>query len=341
MARSAIVLGGTGQVGVAAAERLAAAGWTVTVVSRGDRPAPPALREAGVRLVAADRHDGKALRRAIGDGADALIDITAYDAEDGRQLLDLQDDFGSLVVLSSSSVYRDAAGRTLDEARINGFPELPDPIPETQAIVPPGEATYSTRKAALEAVLAGARLPVTVLRPGAIHGPGSQHPREWWFVKRMLDARPLIPLAYGGASRFHTTSVRNIAALIQTALDHPGHRTLNIADPTAPTVRRIGEAIAKAVGYSGQLVDLPGATRPPLLGRTPWSTPLPFVLDTAAALALGYRPVTDYAAAAPAICADLVATADQGDWRGRFPILAAYPYDLFDYAAEDAALATS
>jgi hypothetical protein len=53
---------------------------------------------------------------------------------------------GALVVVSSASVYRDAAGRTLDEAAASGFPELPVPIPETQPTVEPGAATYSTRK---------------------------------------------------------------------------------------------------------------------------------------------------------------------------------------------------
>ena len=339
MARSAIILGGTGQVGLAATARLVASGWRVTVISRGDRPNPKDLLRPDIRLVTANRRDPVALARAIGPGADALVDVAAYDASDGRQLLTLQEDLGSLVVLSSSSVYRDAAGRTLDEARSHGFPDLPDPIPETQPIVAPGEATYSTRKAALEAVLDGARRPVTVLRPGAIHGVASQHPREWWFVKRMLDGRPAIPLAYNGASRFHTTSVLNIAALIETALDRPGTRTLNIADPIAPTIRQIGETIADVMGYRGRLLDIPGAERPPRIGRTPWSTPLPFVLDTRAAQALGYRPAADYAATCAAVCADLVATSAKGDWPALFPILAGYPYDQFDYAVEDAALA--
>jgi len=43
----------------------------------------------------------------------------------------VQNSVGALVIVSSSSVYRDDAGRTLDEAAQNGFPELPDPIAET------------------------------------------------------------------------------------------------------------------------------------------------------------------------------------------------------------------
>lgn len=151
MGRSAIVLGGTGQIGRAVVARLLAGGWSVTSVARR----APAEDVAGVRFVAADRHDPEALRQAVGDGADAVVDITAYDAEDGRQLLALKGDIGALVTISSSSVYRDALGRTLDEAAANGFPELPDPMSEEQPTVAPGPETYSTRKVALERTQTG------------------------------------------------------------------------------------------------------------------------------------------------------------------------------------------
>ena len=74
------------------------------------------------------------------------------------------------------------------------------PIPETQRTVAPGDATYGTRKVALEQELlaAGDRLPTTLLRAGAIHGPHCRTPRELYFVKRALDGRPVRVLAHGG-----------------------------------------------------------------------------------------------------------------------------------------------
>jgi nucleoside-diphosphate-sugar epimerase len=152
-----------------------------------------------------------------------LIDATAYNTDHVGQLIAVQGSVGHFIVVSSASVYRDGLGRTLDEASQTGFPELPDPIPETHPTVDPGPATYSTRKVALERhLLDEATAPVTVLRPCAIYGIGSRHPREWWFVKRILDRRPAIPMAYRGASRFHTSSVANIAALIRVAVGTAG-----------------------------------------------------------------------------------------------------------------------
>lgn len=336
MPRRAFILGGTGQIGRAVAGDLLAAGWNVTVSHRGAHPPPEQLVERGARIAVLDRDNPGSLSRALGTGADALIDTTAYDLGHARQLITVQGSIGSFVVISSSSVYRDNLGRTLDEASQNGFPEFPDPIAETQPTVDPGPTTYSTRKIALERhLLDESAAPVTILRPCAIHGLESRLPREWWFVKRILDHRRAIPLAYRGTSRFHTSSVANIAALTRVAVETPGHRVLNIADPSAPSVADIAAFIAQHLDYDGRIVEVDEQIYPPSVGRTPWSVPRPFVLDCQAALELGYSPATTYADAAKLVCDWLVATAGDGDWKERFPVLARYPRDLFDYAVED------
>jgi nucleoside-diphosphate-sugar epimerase len=337
MQRHAFILGGTGQIGRAVAREFLGANWSVTISHRGDRPAPRDLVELGVRVVTLDRNHTAEFSSALGAGADVLIDTTAYDRDHGSQLIAVQGCIGTFVVVSSASVYRDSLGRTLDEAMQNGFPELPDPIPETHPTVDPGPATYSTRKVALERqLLDDASTPVTVLRPCAIHGQNSRHPREWWFVKRILDRRPAIPLAYRGASRFHTSGVANIAALARVAAELPGSRVLNIADPDAPTVAEIAAFAARHLDYEGRIVGVDSPSYPPLIGRTPWSVPRPFVVDCRAARRLGYSPATTYADAVEATCDWLVNDAANGDWKERYPVLASYPRNHFDYDAEDA-----
>jgi nucleoside-diphosphate-sugar epimerase len=336
MSRHAFILGGTGQIGRAVARELLDASWSVTVSHRGDRPAPDDLVARGAKVVALDRDDPGQLSRVLGAGADALIDTTAYNRDHGGQLIAVQDRVGGFVVISSASVYRDDLGRTLDEAAQNGFPELPDPIPETYPTVDPGPTTYSTRKAALERhLLDDSVTPATILRPCAIYGRYSRHPREWWFVKRILDHRRAIPLAYRGTSRFHSSAVANIAALIRVAAEMPGRRVLNIADPVTPTVAEIATLIARHLGYDGRIVEVDDWSYPPTVGRTPWSVPRPFVLDCQAALSLGYAPATTYSDAVKPICDWLVVNAANGDWKEQYPVLASYPRNLFDYAAED------
>jgi nucleoside-diphosphate-sugar epimerase len=181
MSHHAFILGGTGQIGRAVAMDLIAAGWEVTVSHRGILAVPQALIEHGARIAVLDRNNPGGLATALGAGTDALIDTFALNLDHAHQLIAVQGSVGNFIVISSSSVYRDGLGRTLDEASQNGFPQLPDPIPETHPTVDPGPTTYSTRKIALERhLLDESATPVTILRPCAISGVGSRHPREWW-----------------------------------------------------------------------------------------------------------------------------------------------------------------
>jgi nucleoside-diphosphate-sugar epimerase len=334
----AFIIGGTGQIGRAIGAKLLADGWDVTLSSRAQRPVPTELAAQGAKIVLLDRDQPGELARALADGADAVIDTIAYDEAHADQLLSVEDSIGQLVVISSVSVYRDAAGRTIDEAAENGFPEFPEPITEDQPTTAPGPETYSTRKVAIERLLLDkGRRPVTILRPCAIHGAHSEHPREWWFVKRMLDGRRAIPIVLGGRNRFHTSAVANIAEVTAVALRQPDKRLLNIGDPSVPTVWEIGGTIAAAMGWDGELIDIGEPQPGSPLGWTPWSVPAPIVVSNEAAARLGYQPVTDYATAAPIACEWLRRQPSEG-WEERFPVLAGYWQPMFDYPAEDALL---
>jgi nucleoside-diphosphate-sugar epimerase len=337
----AVVIGATGQIGRAAVGALARDGWEVTAVSRGG--GRDADWPEDVRVVRADREDDAALSAAVGDGCDVLVDMVAFGAGHARQLVSLAGRVGSAVVISSVSVYEDAKGRNFDtQDQPDGFPEYPVPVTEEQRTIRPGDTSYSTRKAALENELlaAGDRLPVTLLRAGAVHGPHCRTPRELYFVKRNLDGRRRRVLAYGGTSRFHPASVHNIAELIRLAAARPGTRVLNAVDPDAPTVVEIAAAIDAVMGVRAEDVLVDGAPPAEGLGDTPWSVPFPVVCDmTAAERQLGYRPVTRYAETLPATVAWLEERLAGRDWREAFPKMAQNYGELFDYAAEDTWLA--
>ncbi|MBB3081116.1 NAD-dependent epimerase/dehydratase family protein [Streptomyces violarus] len=337
----AVVIGATGQIGRAAVGALARDGWEVTAVSRGGGRHP--RWPDGVQAVRADREDDAALSAAVGDGCDVLVDMVAFDAGHARQLTGLAGRVGSAVVISSVSVYEDDRGRGFDtQSEPGGFPEYPLPLTEAQRTVRPGDASYSTRKAALERELlaAGDRLPTTLLRAGAIHGAYCRTPRELYMVKRNLDGRRRRVLPYGGESRFHPVSVHTIAELIRLAAARPGARVLNAVDPDAPTVARIAAEIDAVMGVRTEDVLVDGPPPASGVGETPWSVPVPVVCDMSAAeRELGYRPVVRYADTLPETIAWIEEQLAGRDWREAYPKMVQAYGDLFDYAAEDAWLA--
>jgi nucleoside-diphosphate-sugar epimerase len=240
-----------------------------------------------------------------------------------------------VVVISSAAVYADERGRALETASsLETFPQLPVPVDESQPTVPADDETYSGQKVALEQELLAGPIATTVIRPCAIHGPRSRRPRELFFVRRVLDGRRAVVLVSNGESRFHPTSLANLAEVVFLAAANPGDRVVNCVDPEAPSTLEICAAIGGYLQHDLEAVPIPesGYERPDL--SNPWAVPSPFVLDMRSAeRELGYRPVTTYTAAVEETALSLAEEARENDWSDTY--LAAY----FDYGAEDALLA--
>jgi nucleoside-diphosphate-sugar epimerase len=306
MARSAFIVGGTGQIGRATADRLLEAGWDVTLGARNPEDVP------GTGFVQLDRNEGL----EIPGEYDALVHCLAMTPEHAEQMLALSDRVGTFVVVSTAGVYAD------DLSAVT----LPVPIPETQPTVEPSDASYATQKRAMELVLLEQdAAPVTIVRPCAIHGRhGKAHIREWYFVKRAQDGRPFVLLSFRGRSQVHTTSAANLGELIRLACEQPGTRVFNSGDPDTPTTLEISRRIAELTGHEREehlLDDAPDAA------QNPWAAPDPFLVDmTAAEREIGYRPVTTYHDA----------VADTVDWLVTDqPPIHPYMQEFFDYEAED------
>ncbi|MFF2052834.1 NAD-dependent epimerase/dehydratase family protein [Leifsonia sp. NPDC058194] len=329
---SAIVLGGTGLLGRATALRLATSGWQVTVTGRDPARMPVALTEAGVVHERSDRRDPAALAAVLGRGADLVMDALCFTADDARSLLPHLAGVGATVAFSSKAVYVDAEGRHINSPE---RPRFPDPVREDAATLEPAwDGSYRSRegygrnKVAAERVLLESSHPVTILRASKVHGVGAALPREWHFVRRVLDRRRAVLLAHRGRGFDHPTAAANAAALVEVVAPLPGSRILNTADPDVPTGLDIARIVAAVLGHRWDEILVDDGTP----GWHPWDVVPGIELDLTAARGLGYRPVGDYAATVrPAI-----------EWAASFgaepPWAADVDEDDFDYAAEDAYL---
>ncbi|WP_349866896.1 NAD-dependent epimerase/dehydratase family protein [Leifsonia sp. WHRI 6310E] len=329
---SAIILGGTGLLGRATALRLAASGWAVSVTGRDAERMPAALADAGVVHLRSDRRDPVALAAALRDGADLVVDALCFTAQDARMLLPHLDGVGATVMFSSKAVYVDGDGRHINSVE---RPRFGAPVPEdADTLEPAWDGLYQSRegygrnKVAAERVLLESGRPVTILRASKVHGVGAALPREWHFVRRVLDGRPVVLLAHGGRGYDHPTAAVNAAALVETVAGHPGTRLLNAADPDVPMGRDIARIVAETLGHDWAEVLVDGDEQ----GGHPWDVVPGIELDLSAATALGYRPVGAYAETVrPAI-----------EWAASFGRTPPWASEVderdFDYAGEDAFL---
>ena len=335
----AIVLGGNGQVGTAAALNLAAAGWEVTSTGQSADRFPPQSREAGIRFAQSDRYAAEDLGEILRPGADAVVDCVGYTAAHARMLLPYREAIGSLVFISSKAVYVDDHGRHSNSEEPPDFGGL---VAEEQPTLAPSDIDYQSaegygpNKVAAEQVLLDSGMAVSVLRASRVHGVGSSRPREWAFVKRVLGGRRHLLLAHGGRGANHPTASVNLAALIAFCAARPGTRVLNSADSDAPDGLAIARIIAGHLAHTWTEVLLDEAA-PAGLGDHPWNTLPPFLLDTSAAQRLGFTPVGGYAETVRAEVDWLVQAARSGDPAGVLPTPDdAFFRRFFDYAGEDA-----
>ena len=343
MTRSALIIGGTGQLGRAAAETLALDGWRVDLAHRGERAPQPRLDDLGVGSVHLDRNDTAALLVAA-RGRDLVIDTVAFDVSHGDQWARAAGDLGSLVVVSTGAVYAGAADVTGDGAGTDAAPEYPVPLTEDWPTLSGDGPDYGSKKAALERrLLEVDDLPVSILRPGTLHGPFSTSLHHWSFIKRVLDGRRYCVLAYDGASRFSTSASANVAHLMKLCAEQPGKRVLNAADEDTLTVADIGRRVFEAMGHDAAILTFPGPPREQRVGFNPWGIPKPVVLGMDKARSeLGYQDVVGYD---EALRIDIdwavraVAEAERAGrtWADVFPgVIARYGIDgWFPYEAED------
>src|SRR5262245_54810341 len=231
MTKTGVVIGVSGQIGRAVARRMLSDGWSVRGLHDRETALPPDL--AAVEFVVGDRDDDAALAAVLSGGVDGVADTIAFTSTHAQQLLRLADRIGALTVISSVAVYADEHGHSIG----NGSPRWPTAIHESQTLVPATDETYGGGKVKLEETLLQAnRLPVSVLRPAAVCGPGSRHLREWWLIKRVLDDRTILPLKYRGLSKFHPSTTANIAALAAHGLDVGRSDVLSTSAPDCPAV---------------------------------------------------------------------------------------------------------
>jgi len=339
-----LAIGGSGFIGPYVVRHLAAAGHHVTVLHRGG--ATPSF-PPGVERIAADRNRLSSVRPQLSQAAfDVVIDFLLSDhhqAADAMQIF--RGIAGRLIALSSGDVYRaygillgtepgppQSVPLTEDSALRTAKPYSMPHLRHAQAIFPWVTDEYD--KVPVErVVMSDPDLPGTVLRLPMIYGPGDPLHRFFPILKRVADGRPAL-LVQDDAGRLRPPRgyVVNVAAAIALAATSPAAagRIYNVAEPDSPEEFAFTTQIAQAAGFTGRVVLLPRERLPKHL-RSPLNVAQDWLVDSSRIRGeLGYNePIPREQALAETIA-----------WEQAHPPARIDPA-MFDYAAEDQALAMS
>lgn len=241
-----VLIGGSGFVGSAIANRLCEASIGVLIPTRRRSRAGQLLLLPTVQVVEADVHDPAALARLFA-GADAVVSLVGI--LHSRSGSPYGPDFARAHVELPKKIV--AACRA---AGVNRLVHISALGADTN-----GPSEYQRSKAAGEAAIrsTGADLAWTILRPSVIFGRGDSFLNLFAGLARTF---PVLPLAGAGA-RFQPVYVEDVAEAVWRCLQDPGAagQIFELAGPTVYTLRQLVEYVSALVGCPRPIVPLPEA----------------------------------------------------------------------------------
>ena len=138
-------------------------------------------------------------------------------------------------------------------------------------------SAYGRSKAAGEAAVRAAHAGAIILRPSIVFGRGDQ------FVNRfagLLSMAPVMPVV-APHTKFQPVFVGDVADAVRAALADPAYagRTYELGGPQILTMRELLEWIAKSIGRSPLLIDMPDVLAGAMASATGWLPGAPITAD--------------------------------------------------------------
>jgi len=247
------IIGGTGHIGSFLTPRLWSANHTIICVSRGlkepyqQHPAWKAIKRVEIDRTAAEAagNFGESIAKL---NAEVVIDLTCYRLESAKQLVEaLRGRVKHLLHCGTIWVH----GPSVE-------------VPTTEAAPRTAFGDYGTRKAAIEAYLLSATIPVTILHPGHLVGPG------WAPVNPAGNFNPEIfslllqgrqvNLPNIGMETVHHVHADDVAQCFVRAVEQRSSalgESFHVVSPAALTLRGYAERVSAWYGKVAQLQLLP------------------------------------------------------------------------------------
>jgi uncharacterized protein YbjT (DUF2867 family) len=236
------VFGGTGFLGRRLVRRLNAEGATLRIAVRSPDRAQSVLRAADlerVTILRADVRDQASVASAVA-GVDAVVNaVSAYVEKRG---------------VTFESVHVQGAKRLAQEAAAAGVARLV--LVSGIGADPQSRSPYIRARGRGELVARQAFPGATIVRPGAMFGPGDALFGTLADIVRLL---PVVPLIGGGNTRLQPVYVEDVAEAIVRLLADPktAGRTYELAGPGVYTLRELVSFALRILGKRRLLLTVP------------------------------------------------------------------------------------
>jgi uncharacterized protein YbjT (DUF2867 family) len=239
-----VVFGGAGFLGRRLVHRLTTEGLTVRVAARHPEPARIELRSMGfdrVTIVPADVRDQASVAAAIA-GADAVVNTVSAYVEKGGVT------FEAVHVRGAETVAREAIAAGITRlVLVSGIGADPD-----------SSSPYIRARGRGELMVQRVFPGATIVRPGAMFGPGDALFGTLAELARLL---PILPLIGSGHTRLQPVFVEDVAEAVANILTDPGTvgRTYELAGPGVYTLRDLVRMTLHLMGKRRLLIPVPFA----------------------------------------------------------------------------------
>lgn len=184
------IIGGTGFISRNIVDILP--GHEVTIFTRGKSPIP-FKKHNNLYIETGDRNSNIDLEKGVKDKSfDAVIDMTAYTAEQSKSaVVVLKGKIGRFIHCSTVSVYMVSEDVRCPVTEDQDKGEIMPDFPRN-----PFGMEYGINKRRCEEVLWDehnpSSFPVTMLRPVFVSGPEDRTRRDYFWIQRIMDGKPLL-----------------------------------------------------------------------------------------------------------------------------------------------------
>lgn len=230
-----LVTGGTTFVSKYVAEYFVNIGYEVYVLNRNTK-----LQVQGAKLIEADRHNLNGILKNM--FFDVVTDITAYNADDIRDLIEELGSFGQYIMISSSAVY--------PEYEVQPFLE------DAKKSANKYWGAYGTDKIEAENALLEKVSDAYILRPPYLYGPMNNVYREAFVFDCALTDRKFY-LPKDGSMKLQFFHVKDLCGVIEVIIkENPQDHILNVGNTEAVSIKEWVTKCYECLGKTPSFVNV-------------------------------------------------------------------------------------